>query len=433
MSEWRVFKLGDLSKRITSGGTPSTKRPDYYGGRIPWLKTQEINFNRIYRTETYISEEGLKASSAKWIDENSIIVAMYGATAGGIAINKIPITTNQACCNITINEKLANYEFIYYNLLNRFSELKSLANGAAQQNLNVGMISNLNILLPPLSEQKAIAHILGSLDDKIELNRRMNETLEAMARAIFKDWFVDFGPTRAKIEGRAPYLPEPIWSLFPDAIDPESGLPQGWEKKSINELFSVSIGRTPPRKETQYFVTGGKGKPWLSIKTMGEVQTYVFNTEENLTKEAVETFRIPLVPEGTVMISFKLTVGRIAIAGRDMYTNEAIAHLVHLPSTPISSEYIYCFMKSFDFSKLGSTSSIATAVNSKSIKQIEVSIPSPSLSNEFDRSVKPIFETIKSNVLESHTLAELRDRLLPKLMSGEIRVKDAERLVEEVL
>jgi len=103
-----------LSKRITSGGTPSTKRPDYYGGRIPWLKTQEINFNRIYRTETYISEEGLKASSAKWIDENSIIVAMYGATAGRIAINKIPITKNQACCNITINEKLAEYEFIYY-------------------------------------------------------------------------------------------------------------------------------------------------------------------------------------------------------------------------------------------------------------------------------------------------------------------------------
>jgi len=410
MSEWKEFYWGDLV--ILE-----------YGKALRNYRNSTGSF-RVFGTNGPIGWTNKALCSFP-----SVIIGRKGAYRG-IHYSSEPFfvidTAFYLCPKSNIDTKWA-----YYQLLSQ--DINGMDSGSAIPSTSRESFYHLPVKVPPLPEQKAIAHILGSLDDKIELNRRMNETLEAMARAIFKDWFVDFGPTRAKIEGRAPYLPEPIWSLFPDAIDPQSGLPIGWEKKSINELFSVSIGRTPPRKETQYFVTGGKGKPWLSIKTMGEVQTYVFNTEENLTKEAVETFRIPLVPEGTVMISFKLTVGRIAIAGRDMYTNEAIAHLVHLPSTPISSEYIYCFMKSFDFSKLGSTSSIATAVNSKSIKQIEVSIPSPSLSNEFDRSVKPIFETIKSNVLESHTLAELRDRLLPKLMSGQIRVKDAEKLVEEVL
>jgi type I restriction enzyme S subunit len=165
---------------------------------------------------------------------------------------------------------------------------------------------------------------------------------------------------------------------------------------------------------------------------MGAVQIYVFDTEENLTEEAVEAFRLPLVPQGTVMVSFKLTVGRIAIAGQDMYTNEAIAHLIPKLSTFISPEYSYCCMKYFDFDQLASTSSIATAVNSQTIKQIKINVPPRNLCCAFDFLVKPTFEKIRNNVLESRTLAELRDRLLPKLMSGEIRVKEAEKMVEEV-
>ncbi|MDZ7319903.1 MAG: restriction endonuclease subunit S [candidate division KSB1 bacterium] len=410
MSEWEIQTLGDLVTLQRGIDLPDNRRKE---GEIPVIGSFGITG---FHNEAAMTGPG-------------VTVGRSGASIGVVSyINSDywPLNTCLYVKDFHGNDP----RFAYYCLSNL--NLAHYNSGSAQPSLNRNYIHPLPLAFPELPEQKAIASILSSLDDKIELNRRMNETLEAMARAIFKDWFVDFGPTRAKQEGRPAYLPEHIWSLFPDAIDPDTGLPMGWEKKSIEELFNVSIGRTPPRRESQHFIANGKGKPWLSIKTMGNVQTYVFDTEENLTKEAVETFRVPLVPRGTVLISFKLTVGRIAIAGQDMYTNEAIAHLVHLPSTLISSEYIYCFMKNFDFSQLGSTSSIATAINSKSIKQIKVDIPSLILCNEFDSLIKPIFQTIRSNVLESRTLAELRDKLLPKLMSGEIRVKEAEQMVEEM-
>ncbi|RYY70759.1 MAG: restriction endonuclease subunit S, partial [Chitinophagaceae bacterium] len=131
MANWKKYKLDDLVTRITSGGTPATSRSEYYGGDIPWLKTQEINFNRIQKTETFITEEGLKNSSAKWIDQNSVIIAMYGNTAAKVAINKIPLTTNQACCNISVDAEKADFRFIYYYFLKEYENLKSLSNGGA--------------------------------------------------------------------------------------------------------------------------------------------------------------------------------------------------------------------------------------------------------------------------------------------------------------
>ena len=140
----------------------------------------------------------MKNSSAKWIDEGSVIVAMYGATAGKVALSKIRLTTNQACCNITLDRAKANPNFIYYNLIGRYQDLVNLSSGAAQQNLNVSIISNFNITLPPLPEQKRIAEILSSLDNKIEINKQINKTLEEMAEALFKSWFIDFDPVRVK-------------------------------------------------------------------------------------------------------------------------------------------------------------------------------------------------------------------------------------------
>jgi len=159
----------------------------------------------------------------------------------------------------------------------QLSELLQSATGSTFPNVTGNQIGSLLVPEHTQTEQKAIAHILGSLDDKIELNRRMNETLEAMARAIFKDWFVDFGPTRAKIEGRAPYLPEPIWSLFPDAIDPQSGLPVGWELGRFEELASAKQGKylskdkisTISTSEYPYPVWGGNG-------ILGFSKTYIY-------------------------------------------------------------------------------------------------------------------------------------------------------------
>lgn len=189
MSEWKEYKLGEIAIRMTSGGTPKTSKPEYYDGGIPWLNTKEIDFNRINKTEKAISKLGLENSSAKWIPRHSVIVAMYGATAAKVAYSLIDLTTNQACCNIIVNEAKAKSLFVYYYLLSAYTELENLACGAAQQNLSVGVISNFPILLPPLAEQEQIAGILSSLDDKIDLLTRQNCTLESMAETLFRQYF----------------------------------------------------------------------------------------------------------------------------------------------------------------------------------------------------------------------------------------------------
>ena len=178
MGEWKTCVIGDICSSAYSGGTPFRRNDEYYkNGVIPWLNTKEITFNRIYKTENYITEAGLKNSSAKWVPINSVIIAMYGATAGRVAINKIPLTTNQACCNLIIDEKKADYRYIYYSIFFKNKELISLANGSAQQNLNISKIKELEINIPDLETQKKIAKILSSIDDKIELNQRINENL----------------------------------------------------------------------------------------------------------------------------------------------------------------------------------------------------------------------------------------------------------------
>ncbi len=176
--EYNKIDIQYICSNICSGGTPKSTITEYYGGNIPWLNTKEINFNRISETEKTITDEGLNNSSAKWIPAKSVIVAMYGATAGKTAITQIPLTTNQACCNLTIDSAKADYRFVYYALYNDYTYLASLANGGAQQNLNAQQIKDFEIPFPSLKEQKYIANILSSLDDKIELNRRINDNLK---------------------------------------------------------------------------------------------------------------------------------------------------------------------------------------------------------------------------------------------------------------
>ena len=181
MEEWKTYKIGDLCSRVCSGGTPKSTVDEYYGGNIPWLNTKEINFNRISKTESTITELGLKNSSAKWIDANAVIVAMYGATAGKVATTNISLTTNQACCNLTVDPLKADYRFVYYSIFNSYNKLASLANGGAQQNLNAQQIKDFEIKMPPIQMQKQIADILWSIDDKIALNRKINDNFKISA------------------------------------------------------------------------------------------------------------------------------------------------------------------------------------------------------------------------------------------------------------
>lgn len=237
--EWKEVRLGDVCTRVCSGGTPKSTNLSYYGGEIPWLNTKEIDFNRIYSTEKTITDSGLNNSSAKWIVPNTVTVAMYGATAGKSCIVKVPMTTNQACCNLTINNEVADYEFVYYSLKNDYTTLASLANGGAQQNLNAQIIKDYVLKMPSLADQRRIASILSSLDRKIELNNKINADLEEMAQAIFKNWFVDFEPLK---DGKF--------------VDSELGMiPEGWKVVVFDNILKVTTTKTGKEGIPEYSVT----------------------------------------------------------------------------------------------------------------------------------------------------------------------------------
>ena len=243
MKEYDRIQIQDICSRICSGGTPKSTVEKYYGGNIPWLNTKEVNFNRIHSTERTITEEGLQNSSAKWIDENAVIVAMYGATAGKSAISKIRLTTNQACCNLNIDPDKADYRFVYYALYNDYSRLASLANGGAQQNLNAMQIKEFEIPYPSIEEQTAIANFLSALDDKIEVNRQINDNLEQQASSLLSDWISTYPCRTYKLSDICKYANAKCetGNLTPqNYISTENMLPN---KKGIVEASNIPTGK----------------------------------------------------------------------------------------------------------------------------------------------------------------------------------------------
>lgn len=282
-------------------------------------------------------------------------------------------------------------KFLYYILSdNKFFDYDTAnAKGTKMPRGDKVAIMNYEFFLPPMDIQKKIAGVLGALDDKIELNNKINDNLEQQAQALFKSWFVDkTNPNRKNIK--------------------------------VEEFFNISIGKTPPRKEPEWFSKNPDDIIWVSISDMGNCGTFISNSSEYLTKKAVSKFNIKIVPDNTVLLSFKLTVGRVAITDGNMTTNEAIAHFI--TGKKEINEYLYCYLKNFNFQTMGSTSSIATAVNSKIIKAMPIVMPTEKELIDFHTVTYPMFLQIKANQQENTRLSALRDALLPKLMSGEVDV-----------
>ena len=304
--------------------------------------------------------------------------------------------------------------------------------GSTVSNLRIPVLEALRIPTPPLAEQHEIATLLGGLDDRITLLRETNTILEQIAQTLFKSWFVDFDPVRAKQEGRIPEgMDEETAALFPDSFEEsELGMvPRGWQISSLEGVSGVGIGKTPPRKESHWFSENPDDMRWVSIRDMGTSGAYLTNSSEYLTADAVNRHNVRLVPDNTVLLSFKMTIGRVAITDGEMTTNEAIAHCKIMPQSPVSSEYIYLHLKQFDYSKLSSTSSIADAVNSKTVKSIPIIIPDQRVVDAFQEVTGPIFSRIKITQHQADILADLCDTLLPRLISGKLRLPEAEAML----
>ena len=367
MTEWRECKLGDVITFQRGYDLPKDKM---VRGIYPVVASNGIiGFHNEYTTENPCVTIGRSGNvgnpnivySRAWAHNTTLYIREY---------------------------KNCDPVFIYYML--HTLDLGRYASGSAVPTLNRNHIHSILISMPPLPEQKAIAEVLSSLDDKIDLLTRQNKTLEDLAQAYFRKWFIE------------------------DASD-------DWDVGKAEDYFEIGIGKTPPRKEHKWFTNNPNDKVWISIADMGKSGLFIGDSSEYLTSEAVERFNIRRVPKGSILLSFKLTVGRVAVALCELTTNEAIAHFKYKEA--IYREYLYCYLKSFDYNSLGSTSSIATAINSTIIKEMPFVMPDKCKLTKFHELTAPIFRKIETNILQMTTLQKLRDTLLPKLISGEVRVK----------
>ena len=302
--------------------------------------------------------------------------------------------------------------------------------GSSVPGFNLGQLKAINLRLPPVVEQRAIAHILGTLDDKIELNRRMNETLEAMARAIFKSWFVDFDPVRAKAESRDPGLPQSIADLFPDRLeDSELGeIPEGFSVSTIGGEARVVGGGTPSTANPDFWEGGTVH--WATPKDLAPLRSPVLlDTERRITEAGLQQISSGLLPVGTVLLSSRAPIGYLVIAEVPVAVNQGFIALVCEKTLP--NYYVRLWAKNNMQAIEGRANGTTfLEVSKANFRPLPVVVPSQSVLDAFKTRVEPLHRRMVSNLRESHALASLRDTLLPKLISGELRVKDAERLLE---
>ena len=402
--EWKEVRLGDVCS-IQRGASPRPIQKFISKEGMPWVKIADatgISSRYISSTSEYIIKEGV--SKSRIVHPGDLIVS-NSATPGLPKFMAIEACVHDGWLIIRDLDGIDKV-FLYYVFINIRRRLSNQANGSVFMNLKTDIVKDFVIKLPSLEDQRRIASILSSLDRKIELNNKINADLEEMAQAIFKNWFVDFEPFK---DGKF--------------VDSELGMiPEGWKVGRADDFYQINIGKTPPRKEHKWFSTNPADKIWVSIANMGNSGIFISDSSEYLTKEAVDSHNIIMVPRNTILLSFKLTVGRVAIADKELTTNEAIARFIL--SDDKYMEYLYLYLKKFDYNSLGSTSSIATAVNSKTIKGMQMLQPSDKVIDAFHIQVNPIFEKIRSLTKENSRLSTLRDTLLPRLMSGELEVPE---------
>lgn len=405
---WEKVKLGDIATCIQPGPFGSQlHNSDYSKEGTPIIMPKDIVGGAIVHSGLLkVSEEHVKRLSRHQVYEGNLMVARKGDVrkCAYITANENGWMTGSDCLKVVLDESKCYPKFIYYQLrsehIGRWLEKVSI--GATMPSLNTGLLSGIEMVLPPIEIQKQIAGILSAYDDLIENNQKQIKLLEEAAQRLYKEWFVDLhfpGHENTKI------------------VD---GVPEGWEKNCAEKFFEITIGKTPPRTEKRCFTTGKNGIPWVSIADMGNSGMFVLNTAENLTGDAIKQYNVKVIPKNTVLLSFKLTVGRVAIAPNDICTNEAIAHFKG--GRECEREYTYFYLKNFHYDELGSTSSISRAINSKIIKAMPFIMPSEKLLKEYSSKTKDIFDLIICKQKMDNNLKIARDRILHKLMSGEVEV-----------
>jgi type I restriction enzyme S subunit len=429
-NDWPEFSLGELCSLITDGKHGDCENEANSG--FYFLSVKDVLDGRlVYDNARQIAERDFLETHRRTNLEPGDILFTNTGTIGRMAIARdepktYRTTFQKSVAILKPRRDLIDPHFLYYLLHFDNDKLSDFAAGTTQKNLLLKDFRSFAVRVPSLREQRAIAHILGTLDDKIELNRRMNETLEAMARAIFKSWFVDFDPVRAKAEGRNPGLPTSIADLFPDSFeDSELGkIPKGWRLCKVGDLGRITTGKTPSTKIEGNF--GGE-LPFLTPSDM-DSRIAISSTGRYLSKQGGESVRSARIPAGAIAVScIGSDMGKVVITGRESVTNQQI-NSITVDNTS-HREYLLFNLRDRkdEIRSLGSGGSAVPILNKAAFSRLTVLRPHQAILEAYHCLVCPMLSLIAFNIREAEELATLRDTLLPKLLSGEIRVNEADK------
>ena len=426
VGEWREVTLGEIAE-VVGGSTPSTKALDNFDGDIPWLTPKDLTGTHdryISRGARNLSRRGLDSCSAKLLPHGAVLLSTR-APVGYVAIAKNPIATNQGFRSLILRDDCIP-EYIYYWMVANTRELELHASGTTFPELSGSSLKGICLSVPDTETQRAIAHILGTLDDKIELNRRTNKTLEAMARALFKSWFVDFDPIRAKMESRDTGLPKHIVDLFPDRlVNSELGeIPKGW---AVGCLADVSVaprrGVNPINLDTETPYIGLEHMPRQSIALTEWDRSAKVTSNKSIFEKGEFLFgklRPYFHKVGIAPVSGVCSTDIVVVDAK------AAAWSAFVLAVVSSTEFI-------TYTDQASTGTKMPRTNWKVMGRYPLCLPGKPVVRVFQNAVAPLLDRIVANIHENRSLAALRDTLLPKLMSGNMCVREGEKVAEAMV
>jgi len=424
--KWRMTKIKDLGRVIT-GKTPSSENPEHFGDSIPFITPSDMDGRRVIdKPSRYLSEKGASALS-RLIVPRGVGVSCIGWQMGKSVLIPQPSVTNQQINSVIPNEEIVDNLFLYYALTPRRNEFFRLAAGGSRTPiLKKSDFEQLPFLLPPLNEQKAIAHILGTLDDKIELNQQMNRTLEAIARALFKSWFIDFDPVRAKLDGRQPAgMDAETATLFPAEFEDGGAIgkiPKGWKIEPLDQiadfLNGLALQKYPP-----------EGDDYLPVIKIAELRKGI---TESSGKASPNIDKKYIIQDGDILFSWSGSLEALIWCGGTGALNQ---HLFKVTSKKYPKWFYYEWVKShlFDFQAIAASKATTMGHIQRHHLTAALGVIAPDqLMKVADEKMSPLLEKFIANNLESRSLTSLRDALLPKLLSGETTINNAEKVLEAV-
>jgi type I restriction enzyme S subunit len=389
--DWELKKLGDVAE-ISSGGTPSRTNQNYWNGNIPWVSTTLIDFNFIDKTEEYITQEGLKNSSAKLFPVGTLLMAMYGQgkTRGKIAVLNIEAATNQACGAIITNSNRLNSLFAFQNLSKRYDEIRDLSNQGGQENLSGGILKGIEISFPTLPEQTKIATFLTAVDEKLQALKQKKTLLEHYKKGVMQ-----------KIFSQELRFKDDTGNEYPD-----------WEEKKLGEICEIAkSGGTPTSTKREYY---DGDIPFLSISDMTSQGKYLNYTSNHISELGLVNSSSWIVPANSIIYSMYASVGFVAINNIPLATSQAVLNLILKNS--VNTDYIYYTL--VDFQKK-ITQFITTGtqgnLNAQSVKGFILAIPSLSEQTKIANFLSAIDDKINHCQVQIEKMEVWKKGLLQKM------------------